>query len=235
MRRLLVLLGLATAATAVLAAPPTPLPSQEGRLSILQNGQPVGWERYRIVRTDTEVQARSESQFQSHDQKVQQRTSLLLNADLSPRRYEWNIEGDKQAWLRMDFQDSTATVRYPLPTGKEDQQVFKFGTTRVALLDNNVFHHFLLLVQFYDFSAGGPQTVQVFVPQSVQPGEAIIELLGVETQTVDGQPQPVRQLAITTADNQVMLSVTESGQFLRLWVPLANVEVVPAETAETPP
>ncbi|MEE9234335.1 MAG: hypothetical protein V3U28_02720, partial [Candidatus Acidoferrales bacterium] len=76
----------------------------------------------------------------------------------------------------------------------------------------------------------GPQTVQVFVPQSVQPGEAVVELLGVETRSVDGQPQPVRQLAITTADNQVMLWVTESGQFVRLWVPLANVEVVPAET-----
>ena len=230
MRRLLVLLGLATAAGAVLAAAPTPLPSQEGRLTILQNAQTIGWERYRIVRTDTEVQARSESQFQSHDQKVQQRTNLLLDADLSPRRYDWKIEGDKQAWLRMEFEDTTATVRYPLPNGEEDQQVFEFGTSRVALLDNNVFHHFLLLVQFYDFAAGGPQTVQVFVPQSVQPGEAVMVLLGVETRSVDGQPQLVRQLAIITADNQVMLWVTESGQFVRLWVPLANVEVVPAET-----
>ncbi len=131
----------------------------------------------------------------------------------------------------MEFDGSKATIAYSADDEEEEQQIFDFESRRVALLDHNVFHHFLLLAELYDFSAGDVQTVKVFVPQAVQPGEARLELVGVEQATVNGKPQPVRQLAITTSDNRVLLWVTESGQFVRLRVPVANVEVVEAGPA----
>jgi len=229
MRRILVF----ALAWACLAAPlrSAPLDAQEGRLRILLNGQPVGEERYRITRTATEIQTRSDVEFTVGDRKVRESSSLLLGADLAPRHYEWKMEEPKGAWLRLQFEGTVGTIRYPLPDGKQDEQVFDFATTRLALLDNNVFHHFLLLAALYDFQAGGVQTIKVFVPQAVQPGEAQVELKGVETLPVDGRPQPVRHLLVTTADNRIELWLTESGRFVRLQAPLANVEVVPVAAA----
>ncbi|MGH9804215.1 MAG: hypothetical protein ACRD4D_03500, partial [Candidatus Acidiferrales bacterium] len=128
------------------------------------------------------------------------------------------------------FEGGRATISFPRDDGKDEQQVYDFGG-RVALLDINVFHHFLLLVRLYDFAKGGPQTVSVFVPQSVQPGSVTLELEGVETMTVDAAPQPVRRFSILSEDNRLQLWVTETGRFVRLTVPQAEVEVLPAERA----
>lgn len=199
--------------------------SQSGRLRILLNGQPIGSERYEITGTATEIHARGELEIKVEGTTVRQTASLLLSGDLSPRMYEWKMEEPEKTWRRVEFSGTQGTLRYPLGEGKEDQQVFDFGTSRVAVL--GLYHHFLLLARLYDFSKGGPQSIRVFVPQTGQPGLALVELKGVETQTVDAQPQAVRQLSITTEDSQVLLWVTESGRFVRLQAPLENVEVVP--------
>ncbi|MFQ5663114.1 MAG: hypothetical protein ACE5HL_04720 [Terriglobia bacterium] len=220
---------LAAALLASLAAGLAAAESQKGRLRILQNGQPIGSERYEITATATEIHARGEIELRMDGVKVRQTASLLLNRELVPRKYEWKMEEPVKSWRRVEFTGSQATIRYPLEKGKEDQQVFDFGSARVAILD--LYHHFLLLARLYDFSQGGPQTVQLFIPQKVQPGPATLELQGVETLTVEGQPQPVRQLSITTEDSRVLLWVTESGGFVRLRAPLENVEVVPESAA----
>lgn len=231
MRRVLIPLLVSACLAAGLPVVGAAQESQEGRLRILLNGQPVGSERYQIVRTATEIQARSEVELKVGDQGLRQTTKLLLSADLAPRSYEWRIEKPKESWIRMEFEGTAGTITYPREDGKSEQQVYEFGTTRVALVDNNVFHHFLLLAELYDFAAGGPQKIKVFIPQAVQPGEVTVELQGVETLPTGGDSQPVRQLSITTEDNQVLLWVTEAGAFVRLRVPLANVEVVPESAA----
>lgn len=230
-RHLIWLLGAALLAAGTLRARPPEPGTQAGELRILRNGQPIGVERYQITRTATEVEARGQVELEVDGQKILQSSRLLLGPDLAPRSYEWKQEQPKGAWVKIDFQGTSATIHYPLASGKEDQQVYEFGTARVALLDNNVFHHFLLLAGLYDYQKGGVQALKVFIPQAVQPGEAQVELRGVETLTVGGRPQPVRQLAITTEDNQLLLWVTEAGEFVRLQAPLGNVEVVPAPPA----
>lgn len=201
--------------------------SQSGRLRILLKGSPIGTEQYQILSTATELQARSEVELKVGDQSLRQTSNLLLGADLTPRHYEWKMEVPKKAWARVEFQGSQGAITFLNPEGKEEQQIFTFGTNRVAVVDINFFHQYLLLARFYDFPRGGVQTIKVLVPQAVQPGEVTVELKGVETETFEGQAQPVRQFAITTEDNQLLLWVTESGRFVRLRAPLNNVEVVP--------
>lgn len=225
MRRLLVHLLFCVCLGASLTLAGAAQESQQGHLKILSNGQLIGSERYEITGTATEIHARGDLEIKVDDAAVRQTANLLLSADLAPRTYEWKMEEPQQTWRRVEFSGTQGTLRYPLGEGKEDQQVFDFGTPRVAVL--GLYHHFLLLARLYDFAKGGPQPIRVFVPQSGQPGVATVELQGVETQTVEGQPQPVRQLAITTEDSQVLLWVTESGRFVRLRAPLENVEVVP--------
>jgi hypothetical protein len=220
---LLVVLGL--------LAPALAAESQQGRFRILAGGRAIGSERYQISATATELHARGEIVLEAGDQRVRQTTSLLLNADVSPRRYEWKLEEPRESWLRVEFKQGKATIIFLRPDGEQEQQLYDFEGERVALLDVNVFHHFLLAAQLYDFARGGPQTVPVFVPQTVQPGVLTMEMEEVTTETVDGQPQPVRRLAFTTQDNRVLLWVTEAGGFVRLRVPQANVEVLPEGAA----
>jgi len=204
-----------------------PAVSQQGRLRILRNGQPLGAEHFEISATPTEIQARAESEFTIDETTVRQTSRMLLGADLVPRRYDWKMEAPRSAWLAMEFKETEGTIRFPGPDGKEDQQVFTFKSPRVALLDNNFFYPYLLLAGLYDFAKGGTQTFEVFIPQSVQPGSVSVELQGVEQQTVAGRPEAVRRLSIVTEDLQVLLWVSQSGSFVRLSVPAATVEVVP--------
>jgi len=200
--------------------------AHKGRLRILFEGKPIGAEEYEITGTATEVEARGTVTMNA-GVEMEQTTTLLLFADLTPRSYEWKQEKPRPSWLRLAFNGPRATIHFPRPDGQPDEQEFEFPQARVAVIDNNVFHHFLLLARHYDFAKGGAQKISVFVPQSVQPGEVTLELQGVETMKVDGADQPVRKLAITTADNQILLWVTEAGAFVRLLVPSAQVEILP--------
>ena len=203
--------------------------TEKGRLRILRQGQPIGSERYEVVSTATEVQAQGELEITVDNSTVHQNATLLLSADLSPRHYELKVEQPEKTWRRIDFAGGKATAHYPLGEGKEDEQVFEFGAGQLAIL--GLYHDFALLARLYDFSKGGAQSIRVFVPWSLQPGEALVELKGVEKLTVEGQEQPVRQLLITTEDSQVHLWVTEGGRFVRLLAPLEGVEVLPEPAA----
>ena len=224
MRRVLSLTAV-VAVTCLALVPTLSGQSQKGRLRILRNGQPIGTESYEITTTATEIQARGQLEIQVEGGALRQSSVQLLSADLSPRQYELRLEEPQKSWRRVDFSGGKATARYLLPDGKEDTQVFDFSGDRVAVL--GLYHDFLLLARHYDFARGGPQTVRVFVPWGLQPGEAVLELKGVETRDVDGVVQPVRELAITTPDNQLQLWVTESGRLVRLVAPLEGVEILP--------
>jgi len=213
-----------------LLAAPGAAQTQKGELRILYRGEEIGREAFEISGTATELHARSDITYRIDANTMRQTTDLLLGGDGVPRRYEWKLEEPRQSWLRMEFEAGRATVSFPRDDGKDEQQVYDFDG-RVALLDINVFHHFLLLARLYDFAQGGPQTISIFVPQSVQPGSVTLELQGVETMTVDGAPQPVRRFSILSEDNELQLWVTETGRFVRLAVPQAEVEVLPAERA----
>ncbi|MFQ5694554.1 MAG: hypothetical protein ACE5HB_01040 [Terriglobia bacterium] len=201
--------------------------AQKGRLRILVNDEQVGTETYEIAGTVTEVHARGQVTLGSGEHSLRHTTDLMLGADYAPRTYEWRMEQPHQAWLRISFRGSKAVVRFPREDGQEEEQIFDFAGPRVAVLDNNVFHHYLLLTRLYDFQKGGAQTIPVFVPQSVQPGAVTVELVGVEPREVGGESVPVRQLSIRTEDNQLLLWVTEDGRFVELRVPRANVTVLP--------
>jgi len=229
MRRALIL---AAAAAVVLAPPLVPVVSgqggsqtQKGRLRVLRHGQPIGTESYEITATATEMQARGQLEIQVEGHTIRQSALQLLSADLSPRQYELRMDAPEKTWRRVDFSGGKATARYPLPDGKEDTQEFEFPDGRVTVL--GLYHDFLLLVRRYDFAQGGPQTVRVFVPWGLQPGEATLELKGVKTEAVDGADQPVREMLITTPDNQIQLWVTESGRLVRLTAPLEGIEILP--------
>ncbi len=216
-------LGLALAAASPLLGQPSK--DQQGVLRIEVEGKVVGTERYQIVHAGSTIRAQAEIQLEVAGETVRQNTSLVLSRNYELLSYEWRLEKPRKSFVRIGMVDGRARVTFPRPDGTEEEQQFDFGTDRMALLDNNVFHHFLLLAHLYDAEKGGPQTIRVFVPQSVQPGVVTMEAKGVETVEVNGKKVLARRLEITTEDNQVLLWISDEKGIVRLQVPQSHVIV----------
>ncbi len=201
---------------------------QKGVLRITADGQALGTERYRIRRVGANLEAVADIQINIGGARIEQNTSMTLTPAGEPLSYEWRMEKPKKIYVRVQFEGGKAVATYPLESGQEDRQEFHFNTGRVAVLDNNVFHHFALFARLYDFRKRGVQTFPVFIPQSIQPGTATIESKGTDTVQVNGKSVLARRLVVITTDNRVLIWLDEDGGLLRLEVPAAKVVVEPA-------
>lgn len=207
---------LVLALSVLVAQPPAQIQRQEGILQIILAGETIGTEHYRITRAGNDWQVQADIRLTIGDIPIRQTTTLIISSAGEPQSYEWRMTEPLKKFVRVVFVEGRATVTYPLPNGQEDRQEFNFNTGRVAVLDNNAFHLFALLARLYDFSRGGQQTIPVLVPQSVQPGSALVEAKGAESLEIKGQRILAQRLSIVTADNQIELWLGEKGELLRL-------------------
>jgi len=118
------------------------------------------------------------------------------------------------------YQDGKAVIEYKLDRGS-DRAEYSFGTPQVAILDNNVFHHFIFLIRHYDFAKSGSQQIPIFVPQDVTPGTIAVADRGVENR----QGKKWRHMTASTSDLEIHLWL-EGERLVKIAVPAANVEVV---------
>jgi hypothetical protein len=101
-------------------------------------------------------------------------------------------------------------------------QDFTFGSPRVVILDNNLYHHYALLARLYDWNARGAQTFPVLIPQEMTPGMIAVEALG--PQQVDGAA--LELLRVRTADLEINLYFDASRRLVRLDVPTSKAVIV---------
>ena len=218
----------------LLAALPVPLHAQniqkqEGVLIITAGGESIGRERYKIVPRGGMIEASGQMKLQSGLTSLQQSSLMTLSRAGEPQSYEWKMKEPISRTIKVNFDGSRAYVDYPLEEGGRDRKEFRFDTARVALLDNNFFHHYILLAQLYDFTKGGIQTIPVLIPQSVQPGTVTVQDAGTdEIQAGTGAGTVfARRLDVTTPDNLIHVWLGEGNRLLRLTVPAAGVTVAP--------
>jgi len=199
----------------------------EATLHISVAGEPIGTEHYKIHRVGNAWQAQADIRLHWGGNTIHQTATLTLSAHGEPTSYQWRMEEPHNSFVRVQFVEGRAIVHYPLETGAEDRQEFDFQTNRLAILDNNVFHHFALLAFFYDFEKGGTQELPVFVPQSVQPSPHPVqmEFTGIESIELQGKKISARHLRISTTDNQLELWLSEKGELLRFTAPATQVVV----------
>ena len=199
----------------------------EGVLIVTSGGEVIGRERFRIGRVGDGIEAKAEIELQVGDTRVRQTTAMTLSFSGEPRSYEWRMKEPRSGKIQVTFQDGRAAVVVALENGGNDQKEFHFNTEQVALLDNNVFHHYILLARLYDFTKGGVQTFPVLVPQSVHPDTLTVEDKGLESITAKAGTVLGRRLEVITTDNRIQLWLGENDRLLRLEVPSAGVTVEP--------
>jgi len=198
--------------------------ADKGRFHILQQGNEAGTEEFDLEGAGSSWVLQEQTVIRVAG-SPEMRTSgeLHVSADGSPQRYTWSADGSKKASGVVNFEGSTAKTSINV-TGEKGpiQQDFKFNSSRVALLDNNLYEQYALLGRMYDWEAKGKQSFPVLIPQDATPGSIDVESTG--SQTIDGAH--LEALRVHSADLEIEIYFDAKLRLMRLEVPAAKVVIV---------
>lgn len=195
----------------------------KAKLKILLDGQPVGSEEFEIAASGDAWMAKGITELRLPDGgNARVSATLQLRGDGSPKSYEWTSQGEKKNGARIAFERGVAKIQLEMEGAKPFQQELTFGTPMVAVLDNNLYHHYEILARVYDWNKKGAQTFPVLIPQDLTPGSITAEATG--SQAVDGKSY--EGLRVATSDLEVLLYLDSNHRLMRLEVPASKVSVV---------
>lgn len=198
------------------------LAPDKGKFRILVGGAQVGTEDYEITPNGGGWLAKGTSEIHAANSPVQRVSGTLqLHADGAPAHYEWSAEGAKKTSSAIGFANNTATIELRMEGMRPYTQTFTFNSPMVVVLDNNLYHQYVILSRLYDWNKGGAQTFSVLVPQEMTPGTVTVDLLG--PQDTPGTRQD--ELRVKTEDNELDLFL-EAGRLVRIVAPSANAEIL---------
>jgi hypothetical protein len=201
----------------------------EGVFVVSLAGRPVGTERFKIHSSPGKVEAQGEIRLQLERNGktvgVQSFPDLVLDPQLRPVTYTWNQKGPQSSRLEVDFSGKLAKVRYKTVSGNEDNRDFALPAD-VVVLDDNVVHHYQLIIARYQAMGGGKQTFPVFVPQEALPSLLTVEDMGNAATGIAGVTANLRHLVITTDVTHVDLWVDDQQHLERVSVPEAQLEAI---------
>ncbi len=200
---------------------------EKGKLRILLDGQQVGSEEFQISAEGSDATkqwtARGATEIRSPEGTARISGRLKLAPDGTPLRYEWSsAQGQKKASATVEFHGSTAKMALQLEGAQPFLQELSFGSPRVVILDNNLYHHYALLARLYDWSTRGPQTFPVLIPQDMTPGSIVVEALG--PQEIDGAR--LELLRVRSADLEIHLYLDSTRRLVRLAVPASKALIL---------
>lgn len=203
--------------------------SDRGVFIVSLAGKRIGSESFEIsaAADHLEAKAKIEMRVEQEGKTFEFKTSpkLALNAALQPLTYAWSQKGAQTSQLEIDFQTSPAKTRYKTVTGEEDQRDFELSKD-VVILDDNVFHHYQLIVYRYLRAGGGKQTYPAFVPQEALPGALDVQDAGTESEEIGTHKQMLHHLVFSTELKKIDLWADEQGRVQRISISDAQLEAV---------
>ena len=209
-------------------ATPNDIPDQ-GTFILNRAGKQYGSEKFSIQSAAGKVQAEGETQLReeggAHAPEITTYSKLILDSNLHPQLYTWSTKGSKRYNLFVDFTGPLAKSQLHQPEGKDDIREFQL-TKDVVVLDNNVIHHYQLLVDRYNRTPGGKQTFKAFIPQAAVPGELTVQDAGFENVELTGSAQSLRHLVVTTDNAEIDLWVDTQGRLQRLYWSAPQLEAL---------
>jgi hypothetical protein len=192
-------------------------------------GRPIGTEKFEIRSSADKVEAQAEINLrvEQSGKTLELKTfpNLVMGPQLNPLTYTWSQKGPQNSQLEVDFRSTPAKTRYKTVDGQEDNRDFALPKD-IVILDDNVVHHYQLVVDRYRQTPGGKQTFRAFIPQEALPGDLSIEETGTEPVTVGGATVNLDHLVVTTENFRIDLWVDEQQRLQRISIPEAQLEAV---------
>jgi hypothetical protein len=202
----------------------TAFAEDKGRFRVLVDGQPSGTEEFQIARAGSDWVARGSVDITAGGGTTKLSSILRVRGDGTPVKYEFDMTGTdgKKSAVDVVFNNGTATIETQAAGSPAFTQEFFYEKPRVVVLDNNLYHHYALLVRMFDWKARGAQTFAVLIPQDQLPGSVTVEYIG--EQNIGGAR--LEALRMKSADLEAFLYVDNNRRLMRIAVPDSKAEVV---------
>jgi hypothetical protein len=195
----------------------------KGKLAIKLDGQTVGHEEFEITPSGGGWTAKGTASINPPGGAASKITgTLTLQPDGAPLTYDWTAQAEKTNGAHVLFTNGVAKITLEMQGAHPYDQTFTFGTSLVAVLDNNLYHQYAVLARIYDWSKRGAQTLPVLIPQELTPGSITVESTG--SASADGKTY--EGLKVTTSDLEILLLLDGNHRLMRLEVPSAKVSVI---------
>jgi hypothetical protein len=196
--------------------------ADKGKFDILLDGKAVGKEEFEIAPNGAGWVAKGSTEIKAEGAEEHVTGNLTLQSNGAPMAYDWVSKTDKTNSAHITFANGIAKIALEVQGARPYEQDLTFNSPLVAVLDNNLYHHYAVLARIYDWSKRGPQTLPVLIPQEITPGSITAEATGSATsggKTYEG-------LRVTTSDIEVLLLLDSNHRLMRLEVPASKVAVV---------
>jgi hypothetical protein len=202
--------------------------SDQGRFKIFFNGEQIGEERFQIVAEGSNFKALAEVHLTVEREKDKAtfliKPILLFKKSFEPISYQVIQEsGPNRMRAQVNFKPGRSEAVYETEQQKDPRQIEL--SPDVLVLDDNVFHHYILLARRYDFAKGGVQEFSAFIPQQFLAGSISIADKGMEKVSVAGKMVSLQHLFVDSGELQFSLWLNEHHELLKISVPKSNVDV----------
>jgi hypothetical protein len=204
--------------------------NDRGNFAISFDGHLLGMEKFNIrsfpdrIEAEGEIELKTEQGGQNIDLKTY--PHLILNPQFEPQTYEVSRKGAQPFHLEVDFRTSPAKSLLRLATSKQDDERDFALPKDVVILDDNVVHHYQILVNHYAMKPEKKQTFKAYIPQEALPGDLIMEEVGTEIVELAGQKETLRHLIVGTDLAQIDLWVDVQNHLQRVLIPAMQLEAV---------
>jgi hypothetical protein len=177
-----------------------PIKVESGVFNIVQDGKKIGTEQYSITKIQTGYRIEGRTSLDNISSKME------VDENLIPTFYEYT---KGEGTIRVKVNTPLSELESTAPGGQPESIDFRFPE-RGIILDNNFFHHFLILM--YRVQAGD-KMFSVFVPQDMRVGSASVQSTG------------PRNFDLTVGDVKLQATTDGDGRLMRLTVPDAKVVI----------
>ncbi len=182
-----------------------PVQLESARFTVRVDGERVGTEEFSVSKDGSGFVARGHTRLRVEGNSVDVRSRMELDKDLNPTFYEYRSE---ETLIRVRLAGPVSEVEYTVE-GQRTPYDVRIPTNGM-IVDNNFFHHYLLLL--YKVGSEGGE-LPVFVPNEMRLGSVRVRPTGNLTYELDSSNL---KLEATTDSN---------GRLLRLVLPDSNVVV----------
>jgi hypothetical protein len=182
-----------------------PIKLETGHFTIYQDGKKIGTEEFSVIQRAGGYLASGRTHISVREQTFDLQSRMELDEQLRVTFYEFQSKGNTIR-LKVDKPISELEV---IANGKSQINDVNFPADG-AVIDDNLFHHYLILL----YRAGTTATnIPTFVPQQMTLGALTVRPTG--NRTFEIQTNDVKLVATTDGD----------GRLIRLTVPDAKVVV----------
>jgi len=202
--------------------------SEQGKFKILFNGEQIGQEKFQILGDGSNFKASAEIHLTVEREK--EKVTFYLNPTLQfTRRFEpisYQVvqeAGVNKTKARINFKPGRSEAVYETGQEKDSREIEL--KPDVLVLDDNVFHHYILLTRRYDFLKGGLQEFPAFIPQQFLAGSISVDDKGLERVTLSDRTLSLQHLLVDSGELQFGLWLNERHELLKISVPKSNIDV----------